>query len=260
VNTSGLFDLSGRVICVTGAAWGGLGGYSALALAEMGCRLALSDHEDARADLEATAERVRALGAECSVVLADVTSEADVEKLAAAAAELGEVSGLAHHAGVMLRRPALDTTRGEWDRILSINLTGAWLVNKAIGRLMIDGAGGSICNVASIYATVVGPLPESAYYASKAGVANMSRGLAMEWASAGVRVNCLAPGTFYPTRMTAPLAEDPERLDSMARRTMLGRLGDPSSDLAGAVAFLMAPASAYITAEVIHVDGGWSSW
>ena len=120
--------------------------------------------------------------------------------------------------------------------------------------------GAAIVNLTTVYAERVGPVPESAYYASKAGVVNVTRSLAAELGRSGVTVNALAPGVFYPTAMTAPLAADPDRLEWFAERTMLGRLGDPDADFAGPVVFLASPASSYVTGQVLYVDGGWSAW
>jgi NAD(P)-dependent dehydrogenase (short-subunit alcohol dehydrogenase family) len=122
------------------------------------------------------------------------------------------------------------------------------------------GTGGRIITLGSLYTTIVGRIPEAAYYAAKAAVSNLARGLAMEFAPRGITVNCIAPGVFYPTRMTAPLGDDPGRLQAMTDRTMLGRLGDPLRDLQGVVAFLASPASAYVTGQTLFVDGGWSAW
>ena len=256
-----LFDVSNLAAIVSGGAHGGLGYHSAVALAGLGARVMVTDHGSRIEDLHRTAEEIRAVGGTCVARTCDVESESDVKDIVSTAMEeFGSVNALAHHAGVMLRKDALDTTRDEWDHILSINLTGTWLMNRAVARCMIDGEGGAIVNTSSLYANIVGPLPESAYYASKSGVVNLTRGLAMEWAQHGIRVNCVAPGVFYPTRMTAPLADDPSRLESMAERTMLKRLGRPDEDLAGPVVFLLSPASSYMTGQLMHVDGGWTSW
>jgi gluconate 5-dehydrogenase len=103
-------------------------------------------------------------------------------------------------------------------------------------------------------------VPESAYYASKAGIANVTRALAAELGPHGITVNCVAPGVFYPTQMTAALADSPEQLAWFSQRTMLGRLGDPDHDIAGPVILLASEASAYMTGQVVYVDGGWSAW
>jgi NAD(P)-dependent dehydrogenase (short-subunit alcohol dehydrogenase family) len=139
-----------------------------------------------------------------------------------------------------------------------VNLTGSWLLAREVAPAM--SATGRIVNLSTVYAERVGPVPESAYYASKAGVANVTRALAAELGPRGITVNCLAPGVFYPTKMTAALGADPERLQWFADRTMLGRLGDPDTDFAGPLLLLASSASSYLTGQVLYVDGGWSAW
>ena len=258
-----LFDLSGQTVLLTGAGCGGLGYFSALALADLGASLVVSDVAARADDLAATVKAVeaRGRGTQVAAVSCDVSSPLEVDALVAQAHDrMGSVTVLVHHAGVMLRGPAIGTDLADWQRVIDINLTGTWLLNRAVAVGMLAAGEGSIVNTSTLYAQIVGPIPESAYYASKAGVANLSRGLAMEWGPHGVRVNCLAPGVFYPTEMTAPLAATPERLQQMGARTMVGRLGDPELDLVGAVVFLASEASRYVTGQVLYVDGGWSSW
>lgn len=144
--------------------------------------------------------------------------------------------------------------------MLDVNLTGTWLLNRAAGRIMTRRGKGAIVNFSTVYAERVGPIPESAYYASKAGIGNLTRSMAAEFGPHGVTVNCLAPAVFYPTRMTAPLSEDPDRLRWFAERTMLGRLGDPETDLEGPLLLLASDAGRYMTGQIVYVDGGWSAW
>lgn len=250
------FDVTDQVAVVVGAAAGGLGQHAAEVLAARGARVVLADLAARRDDLARTAPDDAASRHDC-----DVTDEHQVEALFdAVLAEHGRCDIAVNAAGVMLRKSYDTTSVEEFERVVRTNLTGTWLVGRAAGRRMAAQGSGRIVTLSTVYAERVGPVPESAYYASKAGVANVTRALAAELGPSGVRVNCLAPGVFFPTQMTAALADDPERLAWFAQRTMLGRLGSPDTDLAGPLLLLASAASGYLTGQVIYVDGGWSAW
>ena len=238
------FDLTGDVALVVGAASGGLGERAARTLADSGATVVRADLEpDAQGDL----------------LHVDVTDEASVQALVATVlARHGRMDVLVNAAGVMLRKAYDETTVAEFEHVVRVNLTGSWLLAREVAPALGDA--GRIVNLSTVYAERVGPIPESAYYASKAGVANVTRALAAELGPRGITVNCLAPGVFYPTKMTAALSADPERLQWFCDRTMLGRLGDPDADFAGPLLFLASSASSYVTGQVLYVDGGWSAW
>jgi gluconate 5-dehydrogenase len=258
VTPAALFDLTGQVAVVIGAGAGGLGARAALALAGQGAAVAVADLPRNRAALE---EIAAACGSGATAHRVDVTDEASVRALAdAVVAAHGRVDVLVNAAGVMLRRPFEATSLDEFEQVVRVNLTGAWLVGREFGVRMRGAGRGRVVFVSTVYAERVGPIPESAYYASKAGLANLTRSLASELGRDGVTVNCLAPAVFYPTAMTASLADDPERLAWFSERTMLGRLGDPDTDFAGPLLLLTTAASAYMTGQVVYVDGGWSGW
>jgi NAD(P)-dependent dehydrogenase (short-subunit alcohol dehydrogenase family) len=144
--------------------------------------------------------------------------------------------------------------------VIDVNLTGVFLCAKAAAQAMIDaGNGGSIVNIASILgAGASEPAPATAYAASKGGVVNLTRDLAVHWAPHGIRVTAIAPG-YFPSEMTAGILEAPEILSEIERRTPLkrvGRLEEPK----GPVVFLASDASSYVTGEILYVDGGWTSW
>lgn len=255
------FDLHGRTAVVTGASKGGLGLEIARSLAAAGARLLISDHPSTSAELETSALELEGTLGPVAWHTADVADESDVVALhERSVAELGQVDIVVHQAGVMQRQATLDTSLADWQRVIDVNLTGTWLMNRAFARPMVARGNGKIINTSSVYAQIVGALPEPAYYASKAGIANLTRGLAAEWGRYGITVNCLAPGVFYPTRMTAALGDDPGRLDAMTQRTMLGRLGNPATDIGGPAVWLASAAADYVTGQVIYVDGGWSAW
>ncbi|CAB5012073.1 MAG: SDR family oxidoreductase [Actinobacteria bacterium] len=254
---SDLFSLTGRVALVVGAANGGLGGFAARQLAEAGATVAL-------ADLSARADDLRVTAADCpgsSTHAVDVTDPASVESLVTQVRDAhGRIDVLVACAGAMLRREIELTSPEEWQHIIDVNLTGTWLLNRAVAPVMRAQGSGRIINFSTVYAERVGPIPESAYYAAKAGIANVTRAVASELGSSGVTANCLAPGVFFPTRMTEPLRDDPERLRWFSERTLLGRLGDPARDLAGPLLLLASDASSYMTGQILYVDGGWSAW
>lgn len=252
------FDLTGDVAVVVGAATGGLGEHAARILSSAGATVALADLPARRADLEQTG---RLCDGPTTLHAVDVLDEATVRQLMDEVAEHhGQPDIAVNAAGVMLRKPYDQTTVDEFDHVVRVNLTGTWLVAREAARRMAAGRGGRIVTMSTVYAERVGPVPESAYYASKAGVANVTRALAAEVGRDGVTVNCLAPGVFYPTQMTRPLGDDPERLAWFAERTMLGRLGSPDEDLSGPLLLLASRASSYMTGQVLYVDGGWSAW
>lgn len=253
-----LFSLAGRVALVVGAAEGGIGSYAARALADAGATLAVADLAARAADLGTT---VGACGPGATAHHVDVTHEGSVQQLVDEVVEAhGRVDILIACQGAMLRRQIELTTPEEWQRVIDVNLTGTWLLDRAVLKPMRENGYGRIVNVSTVYAERVGPIPETAYYASKAGIANVTRAVAAEAGAQGITANCLAPAVFYPTRMTAPLADDPERLEWFRTRTMLGRLGDPATDLTGPLLLLASDAGAYLTGQILYVDGGWSAW
>ena len=250
-----LFDLTGRVAIMTGAGRG-LGRTMALALAAAGADLALASRT--LPELESLAAEVEALGRRAIAVPTDVTSPGACEALVAATVErLGRVDILVNNAGMNVRKPVLEFTSEEFDQVLQTNLKGYFNVAQAAGRRFVAQVSGKVINVSSILGSVA-LANQAAYASSKGAIDQLTKVLALEWASAGVQVNSLGP-TYFETELTRPLYEDPERKAFIEERTPMGRWGQPH-ELAGAVIFLASDASNFVTGQTLLVDGGWTAW
>jgi NAD(P)-dependent dehydrogenase (short-subunit alcohol dehydrogenase family) len=251
VSAPGLFRLDGQVALVVGGG-GGLGGAMARGLAEAGAAVAVADADAGRA--KAVAERIAGAGGRAAALEVDVTSPERVERLAAEVeATVGPVGVLVNSAGITVRGPAAGFAPADWERILAVNLSGVFWACQAVGRRMLARGAGSIVNVASI-AGQIGLAGTIAYVASKGGVIALTRGLAVEWAGQGVRVNAIAP-SWFETAMGGLIHREPDYAARAMRRVPLGRMGRPD-ELVGAVVYLASPASAMVTGHVLNVDGG----
>ena len=164
---------------------------------------------------------------------------------------------LVNNAGVNVRKPALELSEQEWDRVLDTNLKGYFLVAREVGAHMVARGKGKVINVSSIFGAV-GMSDQLAYASSKGGVVQLTKVLAIEWAKHGVNVNAIGP-TYFETPLVAALRNDPERFRSIAERTPMGRWGQPE-ELEGTFVYLASRASDFVTGQTVYVDGGWTAW
>jgi NAD(P)-dependent dehydrogenase (short-subunit alcohol dehydrogenase family) len=249
------FRLDGEVALVTGAA-GGLGAAIARGLAAAGARLALADL--APNGLHAVAEEIIGRGGEAVARQTDVTDAAAVGAVVEEAVRRwGRLDVLVNCHGITLRQPALDFTETQWNRIIAVNLTGTWLCCQAAGRVMIPQRRGRIINLASIGGLVGLPM-SVAYCASKGGVVQITRTLAVEWAPHGVLVNAIAPCTFETPMVQRVLDAEAAYRDRVISQIPLGRIGQPE-EIVGTVLYLATPASSMLTGHVIALDGGYTA-
>jgi NAD(P)-dependent dehydrogenase (short-subunit alcohol dehydrogenase family) len=247
------FGLAGKVAVVTGGA-SGIGLATAQALAQAGADVAIWDLAPAAPDV------VAALGRDGrhSADAIDVADAGSVDAgFAALAARYGRLDVLVNNAGLALRQPAVDLTLEAWNKVVAVNMTGAFLCARGAARAMIAGQeGGAIVNVSSIMGFSGGGLyPNISYQTTKGAVVNMTRALAVEWASHGIRVNAVAP-TYVRTPFIAPLLAQPELVRRIEDMTPLRRLAEPE-EVAAAILFLASPGAAMVTGHTLPVDGGF---
>jgi len=247
-------ELAGRVAVVTGASRG-IGLATVDALVAAGATPALVNRD--RAALDAASAYLSERGIEHRADLLDVTDGAAVDRVFGDIAQWrGRIDILVNNAGVALRKPTLDLAQHEWQQVIDVNLTGCFLCARAAARTMLPAGRGSIVNVASIMGLSGGGLyPNISYQASKGGLVNLTRALAVEWAQGGLRVNAVAP-TWVRTDLTRGLFEIPMLLERMLAVTPMRKFPEPA-DVADAIVFLASDRARMITGHTLPVDGGF---
>ncbi|MBI3318596.1 MAG: glucose 1-dehydrogenase [Candidatus Omnitrophica bacterium] len=248
-----LFDLTGKVALVTGASQG-LGRAMAIALAQAGADVALNGRS--AETLKETAQEIERLGRKTVLVAGDVSEEEKVKGIVEQTQKgFGKIDILVNNAGVWEGTYLVRLRKEDWDKVLQVNLTGTFLVGKAVARVMMKQRSGKIINISSILGLRGSP-QALAYCATKGGIVQMTRVMAIEMGRVGVQVNCIAPGLFA-TEMTKKYTQDPEAMKQYLSRIPSGRYAQPE-ELAGVVLFLASKASDFITGQTIVVDGGAS--
>ncbi len=249
---SPLFDLTNRVAVVIGAT-SGIGKAIALGLADAGAAVVPTGR---RQELVRQAvQEVEARGSTTLAITADVTSTHSINGLTAAVIEeFGRIDILVNAAGITVRRPTVDVSDSEWNEIINTNLTGMLRACRAFGPHMIEKGYGRVINIGSLTSLVA--LQEvTAYGVSKAGVAALTKSLAVEWAPHGICVNAILPGVFR-TALNEGLLDGTDRGRELLMRTPMRRFGQPQ-ELVGAAVFLASEAASFVTGHLLTVDGGF---
>jgi len=250
------FSLEGQTALITGAGRG-IGKGLATALAKAGADIVVLDiiEENARQ----TAEFLRStIGAKAYSYVADLSKTEMIKGYVQdILAECGKIDLLINNAGVQVRKPALEFTLEEWNRVITIHLTVSFAMAHAVVPSMIERGGGRIINIASLNSFMAVP-NIIAYTAAKSGVAGLTRSMAVEWSQYNIRANAIGPG-WCRTELTEKLFQDPEKRNWVMSRIPMKRLAEPEDDLGYVAVFLASDASSYINGQIVYVDGGWQA-
>lgn len=249
------FDLTSKVAIISGGATG-IGRAIADGLAEAGAILVICGRQFQKCE-EACKEIQERTGTRALAHRCDITSKDEIETLVNTVLdECKRVDILVNNAGVTSNYHVLDLSEEEWDRVMNINLKGYFLCSQAVGRVMAASRGGVIINISSLLGDVARP-NRVHYCSAKGGVKMLTKALALDLASYGIRVNAVAPGPVE-TEMVAPILADPTVKTEILANLPIGRLGQPE-DIAGAVVFLASEAAAFVTGTTLYVDGGYTA-
>lgn len=247
-----LFCLKGKNAVITGGG-GSLGFAMAKGLAEFGANIVVTGRT--QKTLDEAAGKLSALGVKALAIAGDSLNEKDCQNVVSETVkELGSVDILIAAAGVARRFPAEEFPYDKFEEVIDTNVKGAFLINKAVGNQMIKQGRGKIINVSSVRANNGHPLGYAAYASSKGAINSLTRQLASEWAKHNINVNCLAP-TVVVTPLTKEVFDDPNKSKIFTDRILFGRAA-VAEELIGTAVYLAAPASDFITGQIIYVDGG----
>jgi 2-deoxy-D-gluconate 3-dehydrogenase len=246
------FDLQGKTAVITGGT-GGLGRAICKGLAEAGVGLAIAGTNEER--LQETLAQLSPLGTKVIATKTDVTNPQSLEEFVAkAVAELGRIDILINCAGITIKKPILQQTPDEWNKVLAVNLTAVFLSSKLVVPQMIKSGGGKIINFCSM-GSFVGIATSGAYCAAKGGLLQLTKVMALEWAPNNIQVNAVAPG-FFNTPLAGGIKNNPEAYHKLMIKSPMKRLAEVD-ELVGTILYLASPATNFITGVCIPVDGGF---
>jgi gluconate 5-dehydrogenase len=246
-----LFSVEGKIALVTGST-GALGNAFAHGLAEHGATVILNGRNSQK--LNQKVDELKAEGFNAYGSVFDVTNSSEVKNaIANIEQNIGPVDILVNNAGINLRAPLEDFKDEDWDAVIGVNLSGAFIVAKAVVQSMIKRRSGKIINIGSVQSALGRPTI-APYAASKGGLKMLTQGMAIDWAKYNIQVNGIGPG-YFKTELTKPLYENPEFDAWLCNRTPSNRWGNPE-ELVGALLFLASPASSYVNGHMVYVDGG----
>ena len=251
-------SLDGKVALVTGSARG-IGEALAVGLAQAGADVAVSDLPERLSEARAVQDRIEDLGHHSGTYALDVQDIGNIQgAINRVVQEFGRLDILVNNAGIRRRKPALEVTEEDWDAVISTNLKGVFFCSQATAHHMIGQGGGRIINIASQLAVVAGE-DRAAYCASKGGVANLTRALALEWIKHGITVNAIGPGPTETPGLLAADSRTPDELElDLSAHMPLGRRMRPE-ELVGAAVYLASPSAGAVTGHLLIVDGGWTA-